>query len=187
LVIRSKHGKKTGKFYYASDLDGIERNAPKGPAEKREAWIAERVALLEADAAEIAKAKEECGLAAIEVEYEAANGYADKIAWELVDRSTTHRRQSRAWPRCWPMQRSLCRTAPNGPIVVTMKIVLPRAGARTCMRLLLASCPPWRNRSKLTKRCRRPRLLLEVPRRAARHHRAAFCCTTATADNSCYQ
>ena len=46
LVWRSKRGKKTGKFYYASDLAGIERNAPKGP--EREAWIAERVALLEA-------------------------------------------------------------------------------------------------------------------------------------------
>jgi hypothetical protein len=81
-VWRSRRGKKAGNFYYASDLAEIERSAPKGL--KRQEWIAERVAMLEADAAETARAKEECGLAAIEVELETASNHVDKLAWDLV-------------------------------------------------------------------------------------------------------
>jgi hypothetical protein len=88
-VFRHKWGKKTGEFYYASNVADIERNAPKGPEPKREAWIAERVALLEADAAEIAKAKEECGLAAIERERDFALNYVDQLAWALIDNPPT--------------------------------------------------------------------------------------------------
>jgi hypothetical protein len=81
-VYRSKYGKKTGGFYYARNIAEIERSAPKA---NREAWIAERAAMLEADAAEIARAKEECGLAALEAENHAASNYADEIAWRLID------------------------------------------------------------------------------------------------------
>jgi hypothetical protein len=89
IVYRAKDGKKTGKFYYASDLVEIERSAPKEPQKKREAWIAERVAMLDANAAEIAKAKEECGLASVEGEYNAASDHVDKLAWELIDNPPT--------------------------------------------------------------------------------------------------
>jgi hypothetical protein len=86
-VFRHKWGKKTGEFYYASNVADIERSAPKGP--EREAWIAKRVALLEADAAEIAKAGKDCGLASVEAEQEAASDYVDKLAWDLVDNPPT--------------------------------------------------------------------------------------------------
>jgi hypothetical protein len=86
-VFRHKWGKKTGEFYYASNVADIERSAPKGP--EREAWIAERVALLEADAAEIAKARKDCELASVEAEQEAASDHVDKLAWDLVDNPPT--------------------------------------------------------------------------------------------------
>jgi hypothetical protein len=80
-VCRSKRGKKTGKFYYATDLAEIERNAPKGP--EREGWIAERVAMLEADASAVKLRQDECGWTAAKLAVE-ETGEAERIACEAM-------------------------------------------------------------------------------------------------------